>query len=310
MNYSLTLFHLFGIPFRINYSWLIIFGLVLTSMALYQFPVTYPHWSPLEQWLIAGVTTLLFFTSVVLHELSHSLLALRNGIPVKSITLFIFGGMAHIAKEAERPRVEAVIALAGPISSLLIGAAFALLAYFVGPLNEQVEAVATTLAIINVMLAVFNLLPGFPLDGGRVLRALLWAITGNYMKATRISTTIGRMVAYTMIAGGAALVFFGYWRNGIWLMFIGLFLNTAAVASYRQSLQREALRRYQIGDLMVPLTEAVAVAEGAPFIEASADATGVMEYMEEKDLQQALVVRDGRVVGIVNPGVFRSLDDR
>ena len=216
----------------------------------------------------------------MLHELSHSLLALKNGIPVKSITLFIFGGIAHIAKEAERPRVEAVIALAGPISSLLIGVAFALLAYFVGPLNEQVEAVATTLAIINIMLAAFNLLPGFPMDGGRVLRALLWAITGNYMKATRVSTAIGRMVAYTMIAGGAALVFFGYWRNGIWLEFVGLFLNTAAVASYRQSLQREALRRYQIDVLMAPVTEAVAVAEGVPFIEASADATGVMEYME------------------------------
>ncbi|MEE9199270.1 MAG: site-2 protease family protein, partial [Dehalococcoidia bacterium] len=218
MGSSITLFRIFGIPFRVNYTWLVIFGLVITSLALYQLPDSYPQWSTLEYWLIAAVTTLLFFASVVLHELSHSLLALRHGLPVKSITLFIFGGVAHIAREAERPRTEAMIALAGPASSLLIGGAFLLLAYFGGSLNEQMEAVASWLGIINISLAIFNLLPGFPMDGGRVLRAVIWAITGNYRKATRVATLVGRGVAYLMVAAGAALVFFGYLANGIWLI--------------------------------------------------------------------------------------------
>ena len=299
MSGTITLFRIFGIPFRINLTWLVIFGLVITSFGLYLFPDTYPRWSHFEVWLIAIVTTLLFFTSIVLHELSHSLVALRHGIPVKSITLFIFGGVAHISREAERPRTEAMIALAGPVSSLLIAAAITPLALFVGPFNEQVQAVATSLAIINVMLAIFNLIPGFPLDGGRVLRAVLWGITGNYQKATRISTLLGRGFAFTMVAGGGVLIFFGHWRNGIWLILIGLFLDTAAVASYKNSMQRQALSRYRVADLMAPVIGAIA-SEGSHQVEATDEAAGLIEYMDEKNLQQAVVVSEGQVVGTIS----------
>ncbi|MFQ5872969.1 MAG: site-2 protease family protein [Dehalococcoidia bacterium] len=305
MGNSITLLRIFGIPFRINYTWLVIFGLVLTILAVYQFPSSNPEWSAVEYWLIAAVTTVLFFVSVVLHELSHALLALRHGIPVKSITLFIFGGVAHIAREAERPRTEAVIALAGPISSLILAGGFLLLHYFVGSLNEEVGAIASWLAIINASLAIFNMLPGFPLDGGRVLRAVIWSVRGDYRKATRVSTWVGRGVAYLMIMGGAALVFTGHWANGIWLMFIGLFLDTAAVANYRQTMLREALRQHEIGELMAPLPAAIVPVEGAAAVEATENASRVMEDMEEKGLQEALVVRGGVVVGIVSRDALR-----
>ena len=310
MASSITLFRVFGIPVKINYSWLVIFGLVITSLALYQFPASHPHWSPFEYWIIATVTTLLFFSSVVFHELSHSFLALRYGIPVKSITLFIFGGVAHISREAERPRVEAFIALAGPGSSLLLAGAFALLAFFVGSLNEQVGAMATWLTIINVILAIFNLVPGFPMDGGRVLRAVLWAITGNYKKATKVSTFVGRVVAYSMVAGGAALVILGYWASGIWLMFIGLFIDNAAIGNYRQTMRREALRQYEAGDIMAPMAVPAIATEGMHAVDITANASRVIEDMEEKGVQELLVVQEGRVVGTISKETLKALNDQ
>ena len=289
---------------RVSYTWLVIFGLVITSLALFQFPDSYPHWSVLEYWLIAVVTALFFFASVVLHELAHSLLALRHGLPVKSITLFIFGGVSHIAREAERPRAEALIALAGPISSLLIAAAFLPLAFFGDSLNEQMGAMASWLVVINVILAIFNLLPGFPMDGGRVLRATLWAITGNYRKATRIATLVGRGFAYLLVAAGGALVFRGDLASGIWLIFIGLFVNAMAVANYRNMMRKEALRQYQVGDLMSPLLAPALPVEDVLAVEASENASNVMEEMEEKGLPQALVVQGGSVVGIIKRETF------
>ncbi|MFQ5933012.1 MAG: site-2 protease family protein [Dehalococcoidia bacterium] len=296
---SITLLRIFGIPFRVNYTWLVIFGLVITSLALYQLPDSNPTWSTAEYWLIATITTFLFFTSVVLHELSHAIFALRHGLPVRSITLFIFGGVAHIAREAERPRAEAFIALAGPVSSLLIAGAFYLLYQFVGPHNEQVGAISAWLAVVNVALAAFNMVPGFPMDGGRVLRSVIWAISGDYRKATRISTWVGRSVAYLMILGGAILLFTGDWASGVWLMFIGLFIDNAAMANYKHTMLRETLRERLIGDFMAPIPAAAAYSTGAPMVEITDNANRVMEEMEEKGIREALVVRGGVVVGVV-----------
>lgn len=304
MGISITLIKIFGIPFKVNITWIVIFGLVITSLAVYQFPDSYPTWSGYEYWLVAAATSLLFFLSVLLHELSHSLIAIRYGIPVKSITLFIFGGVAHISREAERPRVEAVIALAGPISSLLIAGTFVLIAYFVGALNEHVRAMASWLAIINIALAVFNLMPGFPMDGGRILRSMLWATTKDYLKATRISTLVGRGFAYLLIAGGAVSIFFGQLASGIWLIFIGLFIDTTAAATYRQAVRRESFKQDDIDQLMTPLAFAPIPTEGLPMVNASENASRVMEELDEKGVHRALVVRNGRVIGIITKDAF------
>ena len=308
MQSSITLLKLFGIPFRINYTWLVIFGLVISILAMSQFPATHPRWSTAEYWLVAAVTTLFFFASVVFHELSHALVALRNHIPVKSITLFIFGGVAQIAREAERPRVEALIALAGPFSSLLLAGAFYLIYLFVGSLSEKVGAVAGWLALINVSLAVFNMLPGFPLDGGRVFRSIVWTITSDYRKATIISAWVGRGIAYLMIAGGVYIsVWEGEWVSGVWLMFIGLFLDTAAMAYARQTMLKEALRGRELGDFMIPLPVATHPVAGVPTVEYTENLTSVVEEMDEKGVREVLVMRDGLLVGVIKRDTLRGL---
>lgn len=308
MGSSITLLRIFGIPFRINYTWLVIFGLVISILAMNQFPSTHPRWSTAEYWLVAAVTTLFFFASVVFHELSHALVALRNHIPVKSITLFIFGGVAQIAREAERPRVEAIIALAGPFSSLLLAGVFYLIYRFVGPLNEQVGAVAGWLSLINVSLAVFNMLPGFPLDGGRVFRSIVWSITSDYLKATKLSAWVGRGIAYLLIAGGVFVsVWEGQWVSGIWLIFIGLFLDTAAMTNLRQTMLRESLRGREAGELMIPLPMATQPVAGVPTVESTENLSRVVEEMDEKDVREVLVVRGGLVVGVIRRETLRGL---
>jgi len=182
---------------------------------------------------------------VVAHELAHSLVGRVNGIPIKSITLFIFGGIAHMTKEATHPGAEFKMAAAGPACSLVIRGLFALLFLFTQGRIEPIAAMAYWLAYINWALAVFNLIPGFPLDGGRVFRSLLWRFTGNYRRSTLIATQVGRSVGYLFILGGILIIFlhpFGLdWFSGLWLAFIGWFLENAASASYRQSQWREGL---------------------------------------------------------------------
>lgn len=187
---------------------------------------------------------LLFFASIVTHELAHSILAIRNNIPVKDITLFVFGGVSQITKEATGPRVELSIAIVGPLTSLALAGIFYGLYLLLAGTNQILAAsLMQWLALINVILAVFNLIPGFPLDGGRMFRALVWQRTNDYHRATRIATKVGRGIAYAFMAGGLALIIFlpQYWLNGMWLVFIGWFLNDAARASYQQVLLRDAL---------------------------------------------------------------------
>jgi Zn-dependent protease/CBS domain-containing protein len=213
----------------------------------------------MAQRIILGIlTSLLFFASIVTHELAHSLLAIRNHIPVKEITLFVFGGVSQITKEATNPRAELLIAMVGPLTSMaLAGVFYGLHLLLAG--NEQILAASSMwwLARINIVLAVFNLIPGFPLDGGRILRALVWHRTQDYHRATRIATKVGRGIAYAFIAVGVAFIFaFQSWLNGVWLIFIGWFLNDAARASYQQTLFRDALigiTARQVTDYASPL---------------------------------------------------------
>lgn len=251
MASSIRLGRIFGIPVGFHYSWFVIFFLITLSLALYQFPYEYPSWPRSTYWVIGIITSLLFFASIVVHELSHSIVALSGGIPVKSITLFIFGGVAQISKEATNPRTELVMAAAGPLSSLVIAGIFSVILLFTSAVNEPIAALAKWLAQINLLLAIFNLIPGFPMDGGRIFRSAVWAVTGDYRRATQIASISGRGIAYLFILGGIYVMLFqGNWISGLWLAFIGWFLENAASGSYRQMVLRDSLAGFKARDLM------------------------------------------------------------
>ena len=245
---------IFGIPFRLHYTWFIIFILVTVSLSWQLFPALYSGWTVFTYWIIGIVTSLLFFASVIAHELAHSLVARINGIPVKSITLFIFAGVAQITKEAAHPGAEFKMAVAGPVCSLVIGGLFALLWLLTQDVIEPVAALAFWLAQINVVLVIFNLIPGFPLDGGRVFRSLMWRFTGNYKRSTQIAVRVGQGVGYLFILVGILIIFlrpFGLdWFSGLWLAFIGWFLENAASTSYRQVQWRDGLRGFSASQVM------------------------------------------------------------
>jgi Zn-dependent protease len=246
---SLRLGKIFGIPIGVNYTWFIVFALVTLSLATGYFPSRYGDWGLAGYLGIGLLTSILFFASVVVHELAHSIVALAWGIPVKSITLFIFGGIANIGREPDRPLAEFLIAIAGPISSLLLAAGFGLL--WLGGQWLEVTPLAGLglyLGTVNLWLALFNLIPGFPLDGGRVFRSVIWAATDNMNRATRWAATTGRVAAVAMIVGGGVMFLMGNWSSGLWLAFIGWFLDNAASQSAQQAWLREALQGYTAGD--------------------------------------------------------------
>jgi len=255
MRGNINLGRIFGIPLRLNYTWFIIFALVTYSLVLYSADQPYP----IGQRIILGIlTSLLFFASIITHELAHSILAIHNNIPVKEITLFVFGGVSQITKEATRPRAELLIAIVGPLTSLALAGIFYGLHLLLAATQQILAAsLMQWLALINVLLAVFNLIPGFPLDGGRIFRALVWQRTHDYHRATRIATKVGQGIAYAFIAGGIALIFaLGLWLNGMWLILIGWFLSDAARVSYQQVLLRDALTGLtvrQLTDYSCPL---------------------------------------------------------
>lgn len=243
MRGSINLGKIFGIPLRLHYTWFIIFALVTFSLVLY--PWVEPPYPPIEQRIILGIlTSLLFFASIITHELAHSILAIRNNIPVKEITLFVFGGVSQITKEATHPRTELLVAVVGPLTSLaLAGIFYGVYLLLAGTQQGLAANLMWWLARINAFLAAFNLIPGFPLDGGRIFRAIVWQRTQDYHRATRIATRVSQVIAYAFMAGGIALIIFipQQWFLGLWLTFIGWFLRDAARTSYQQVLLRDAL---------------------------------------------------------------------
>jgi len=244
----------FGISLRLHYSWFFIFALVTWALAAGYFPSEYPSWS-LSVRVAAGlITSVLFFGSVMVHELMHSIVSQRQGIPVQSITLFFLGGVSQITSEPKRPADEFRMAIVGPLSSLVIGGVL-LGIYFQlrsGSAFAAQFATAITywLGIINLFLGVFNLIPGFPLDGGRVLRSLLWWRSRNLTSATRIASNVGRVVGFIFIFVGIYFIFTGNWFNGIWLALIGWFLESAAVGSYQQLLMQGMLKGHVASEIM------------------------------------------------------------
>ncbi len=240
----------FGIDINIDSSWLIIFALVVWTLAGSYFPQEYPRWPSWLHWTVGVATAVLFFGSVLGHELAHSVVAISRGEEVRSITLFIFGGVARITDEPDKPFTELLMAIVGPLFSIAIGAGFGILWFLTRSLIQPLSALARYLSIINVSLALFNLIPGFPLDGGRVMRALIWGLSGNLRLATRFASWVGQGIAFLFMLGGSWQIFTGRWIDGLWIIFIGWFLYNAATSGYRQVVVREMLREIKAGDLM------------------------------------------------------------
>jgi len=240
----------FGIPLRLHYSWFIVFVLITWSLA-YNFLQMYSHWGLVISIVAGVVTSLLFFGSVLAHELLHSIVAQAAGIPIHSITLFIFGGVSQMVEEPKKPQVEFRMALAGPLTSLVLGGIFLAIWYWLGDLSEFIKAISFWLGWINIALAAFNLVPGFPLDGGRVLRSLIWWQSQDLRRATRIASNVGRAIGFLLILIGIALIFFGNWINGLWLAFIGWFLENAASSSYRQIALQDILKGHRVSEVMI-----------------------------------------------------------
>jgi len=260
-----------GINIRIDWSWLFIFFLITWNLSSV-FSQQHPNWDPTLQWGVAVVAALLFFISLLAHELAHSLMARAHGISVRSITMFLFGGVSNIQRDPDSPRDEFLIAVVGPITSFIIGVALLLIGSLrVGPLPTSVMANPTEvigqlsplptmllwLGSINVILGLFNLIPGFPLDGGRVLRSILWVLSGNLRRATLWASRIGQTIAGAMIFSGIAMLFgarlpfFGTgFANGLWLIFIGWFLNSAAALGYEQTVVSDMLRYVPVKNMM------------------------------------------------------------
>ena len=239
---------IFGIPIYLHPSWFIIFLLITLSLRT-QFVSQHPGWTPAQHWTLGIVTSVLFFGSVVFHELCHSMVAKHYRIPVDSITLFVFGGLATIQREAENAVQEINIAVAGPFSSLFLAGCFWIVSHY-SPENSMFAAASKWLWEINLILALFNLLPGFPLDGGRVLRGIAWGITKDFTRATRIASNSGKFFAYVLIFVGIWQALNGNWAGGLWTAFIGWFLLSAAQESYAQVAIRNTLTGVRAEDIM------------------------------------------------------------
>jgi len=247
---SLRIGTIAGIDISLHVSWLIIFVLLTWSLATGWFAALYPGWSSLTYWVVSVLATLLLFVSVLLHELAHSLVARRRGLPVKTITLFIFGGVSNIEQEPASAGVEFQMSLVGPLMSLLISGLSFLLFVLIGRGNAPLAALLQYLATANLLLGLFNLIPGFPLDGGRVLRSIIWKVTGSLSTATRTATVVGQAIAYLFILGGLWLLFGGNLFGGIWIGFIGWFLLSAAQSAHAQLLLETMFKGATVGEVM------------------------------------------------------------
>jgi len=246
---SVHLFRLWGIPVEVNVSWLLVLALMTWSFATGWYTDVLPDGSKQELWLLGFLTAIMLFVSILFHEFSHSLVASRNGLPIRKITLFLFGGVAQMDRDVDNPNLELKMAAAGPaMSVVLAGIFFALSKLFSG--HRLVFPLLQNLAYINLIVLVFNMVPGFPLDGGRILRAAIWKRTGNIQKATRIASRIGNAFAIILMVYGVFNFFVGQLIGGIWLIFIGYFLRQAAQSGYLLVTLRQTLGSLRVSDVM------------------------------------------------------------
>ncbi len=298
---SFRLGSVLGIEIRIDVSWFVIFFLILWTFSQGVFPEEFPGLAPVAYLAMGLVGALLFFSSLLAHELSHSVVARHRGIPVEGITLFIFGGMARTRMESRSPGEELAIAGVGPLSSVIIGLLFGAV-WWVGTRlgwTPAVTGVAEYLGFLNVMLAVFNLLPGFPLDGGRLLRSLVWKLTGNLQRATRVATLAGTGLGYLVIAYGLFQAYRGEYLDGLWLALIGWFVRNATRSSYRQFEVVHALDAVPASEAMTRWPETV-----------PPDMTleQLVGFNRQRQFEvYPVVAPDGRALGVVNLAQLRGL---
>ena len=297
MTSSITLGRIAGIRIGIHWSWLVVFGLITWSLATAVFPDQNPGLGDGTYYAMAVVAAVLFFTSLLLHELGHALQARREGMEIDGITLWLFGGVAQFRGMFPTAGAEFRIAVAGPLVSLLLGTGFVGLAVAITGV-EELDGIAAWLGYINLALLVFNLLPALPLDGGRVLRSALWAARGDFSWATRVAAAIGRAFGALFIAGGLALFFLESGTSGLWLAFLGWFLFGAASEEARYAEVYGALTGLRVRDLMVP----------APTTVSPGQTIGeLMDGVVWTDRQDAYPVVDGgRAVGLLP---FRLIAD-
>lgn len=246
---SIRLGKLARVPIYMDYSWFIIFILLTWTLASDYFPSEFKGWPVMEYWGVGAITTILLFVSVLLHELGHSVVAMRYKIPVCKITLFIFGGIAQIGLEPPNALAELWIAIAGPIVSFALAGLFSLLTPILSTISP-LFALVKYLAYINGTLCLFNLIPGFPLDGGRVFRALVWGISNSYRRATLIAANLGRLIGFLFILFGVWQMIRGSLGDGLWIVFIGWFLESAANAQVQQQMVQDMLAGHTVAQAM------------------------------------------------------------
>jgi Zn-dependent protease/CBS domain-containing protein len=297
MEAQIKLGRIFGVQLGLHYSWLLIALLITLSLAGH-FSATNAHWGSVLIWILAIATSLLFFASIVVHELSHAAVAKARGLPVRSITLFALGGVAQIEKESADPKTEFWMGIVGPITSAVIGVVCLALAWALGwsagaTPGTPLLAMAVWLGYINITLAAFNMIPGFPLDGGRVLRAIIWWNTKDPNRSTRIAARVGQLIAFGFIMSGFFRFFTGAGLGGLWLAFIGWFLLVAARESQTRVRVAEDLRGIRVGDIM---TRECPTVDRHFNLQSFAD-----DYLLRTGRSCFFVVENGHIAGLVTP---------
>ncbi|NIS80322.1 MAG: hypothetical protein GTO14_08980 [Anaerolineales bacterium] len=302
MRNAIALAKIFGIEIRVDLTWMLAFGAILWSLGSYYFPSTYPELSTIDVWTLAIAVTTFLYVSIAAHELGHSLVSTRLGVPVTAITLFIFGGLAQMAREPRRARDEFFIAIAGPVVSLLLALGFGALSW-AGPdaVGLKLAAFGRWMGIANLSLMLFNLIPGFPLDGGRVLRAFLWGMTGNFERSTKIAGFFGQVAAFGLMGWGALQILNGHLANGFWIVLVGWFLQNASVQSAANAALKAGLSGLKVREIMrndgpaVPpsmtlerLLNEIAIPSGREWFPVSGgtQVTGVITLKEIKAIKQ------------------------
>lgn len=249
MQGTLQIGRLFGISVRVHFSWAFIFVLLVLSLTLAYLPNAYPGWPAFQYWAIGVLASALLFACVLVHELSHSLEAIRRGRTVNSITLFFLGGVSHVEGESRDAGEEFWVSVVGPATSLALAGLFALLSLGING-NSAINALTQYLIYVNLMIGIFNLMPAFPLDGGRVLKALVWRSSGSENRGARVANRTGSVIGYGLIVVGIVLLFSDTLYTGIWLMIIGWFIQSAASSERRDRDARITLSGRLVRDAM------------------------------------------------------------
>jgi Zn-dependent protease len=296
---ALRIIKIAGIDIYIHVSWLIILVFLTFSLATGWFPSSYPGYSSLTYYILGFISALLLFVSVLLHELAHSFVARARGLPVHNIVLFIFGGVSNLEQEPQTPGTEFTMAFVGPLVSLLIGAlSYGLLALVRGS-HSLIEPILSYLAVTNILLGIFNLLPGFPLDGGRVLRSIIWKATGNIQTATNVATFVGQTFAYLFILLGILQFFAGNGFGGLIIIFTGWFLLNAAQTTRTQTTLDAAFRGVTVGQVMNTNTMTVPANISLQRL--------VDEYFLPQGLRSALVMQVDQLAGLITLSDIRHI---